>query len=99
MSPGQPARNKSRPNILLIMVDDMGFFRPGLLWGRDPHPQSGPACLERASLLAVLQQCHLRTHSGVPADGALFPASQQGGPEGLRYHCRGAQEPPATAPS
>ena len=53
-----------RPNILIIMSDDMGFSDPGFQGSEIETPQSGSIGRQRTHLYQFLQLRPLRTHAG-----------------------------------
>ena len=66
----------TKPNIVLILNDDMGFSDIGCYGGEVRNAQPGPAGSRRCPLLAVLQHGALLPLAGVPAH-RLAPAPDQ----------------------
>ena len=65
------AGTDTRPNIVLIMVDDMGFFGYRLLRLGDRDAERGRAGGERGDVHPVLQLRPLLPDTGFAADRAL----------------------------
>ena len=56
------------PNVLLILVDDLGFGQPGTFGGPVPTPNLDKLGVARAALQRVQHHCDLLTHTRGAAD-------------------------------
>ena len=63
--------NAERPNVLVVMVDDLGFSDIGCYGGEIETPNLGPARRGRPSLFAVLQHGQMSFLSHLPVDRLL----------------------------
>ena len=67
-----------RPNIILIMCDDMGFFRHWLLRGRSANSSLGSVGGGRNAVHTVLQQRQMYDYPRVDFNGTLSAFRQAG---------------------
>ena len=69
------------PNILIVMLDDVGFGQPGGLWRGNQNPHPLPSAPGRYQLQRLPHHRYLLAHPG-------GPSHRQKPPEGgLRHHC------------
>ena len=84
---------QTRPNVVVILVDDMGWSDIGLLRQRDLDAEPRCARGARRTFHAVLQHASLLADAGQSAHRAL-PASGWDGASGQRHPRRVHRAPP-----
>ncbi len=82
-----------KPNVVLILNDDMGYLRHRLLRRRDRDAQPRPPRGERPALLAVLQHGALQPVARVDAHGPASAPDRRRHPH-LRLGARGLRRQP-----
>ena len=87
---------RNKPNIVLILNDDMGYLRPRLLRRRDRDAQPRPPRRRRPALLAVLQHRALQPVARLAADRPASAPDRHRHPH-LRLRARGLRRQPQPA--